>query len=94
MEQPLAESPISPTREERELQASRPYGTPLVDLKQMLEGDVPQHKMRCLFFVKEGIRKLSDLNTVIGNNTQFILIGGTLIARMSTFEQELVPQIR
>ena len=77
MEQPLAESPTSPTREERELQASRPYGTPLVDLRQMLEGDVPQDKMTCLFFVKEGIRKLSDLNTVIGNNTQFILIGGT-----------------
>ena len=53
--------------------ASEPsYGTPLVDLKQMLEGDVPQDKMTCLFLVKEGIRKLSDLNTVIGNNTQFI----------------------
>ena len=77
MEQPLAESPTSPTREERELQASRSYGMPLVDLKQMLEGDVPQDKMTCLFFVKEDIRKLSDLNTVIGNTTQFILIGGT-----------------
>ena len=65
MEQPLAESPTSPTREERELQVSRPYGTPLVDLKQMLEGDVLQDKMTCLFFVKEGIRKLSDLNMVI-----------------------------
>ena len=72
MKQPLADSATSPTREERELQASRPYGTPLVDLKQMLEGDVPQDKMTCLLFVKEGIRKLSDLNTVIGNNTQFI----------------------
>ena len=67
---------------------------PLVDLKQMLEGDIPQDKMTCLFFVKEGIRKLSDLNTVIGNNTQFILIGGTLIARMSLFKQELGPRIR
>ena len=94
MEQPLAESPTSPTREERELQSSRPYGTPLVDLKQMLEGDVPQDKMTCLYFVKEGIRKLSDLNTVIGNNTQFILIGGTLIARTSSFKQELGPRIR
>ena len=56
---------------------------PKVDLKQMLDGDVPQNKMTCLFFVKEGIRKLSDLNTVIGNNTQFILIYGTLIARTS-----------
>ena len=67
---------------------------PLVDLKQMLEGDIPQDKMTCLFFVMEGIRKLSDLNTVIGNNTQFILIGGTLIARTSLFKQELGPQIR
>ena len=72
MEQPLAVPPTSPTREEREPQASHPYGTPLVDLRQMLEGDVPQNKMTCLFFVKEGIRKLSDLNTVIGNDTQFI----------------------
>ena len=86
MEQPLAESPTSPTREKRELQASRPYGTPLVDLKQLLEGDVPQDKMTCLFFAKEGIRKLSDLNTVIGINTQFILICGTLISRTSSFE--------
>ena len=46
MEQPLAESP---TRDERELQASCPYGTPLVDLRHMLEGDVPQDKMTCLF---------------------------------------------
>ena len=28
-------------------------------------------------FVNEGIRKLSDLNTVRGNNTRFILIGDT-----------------
>ena len=49
MEQPLAESPASPAREERELQASRPYGMPLVDLRQMLEGYVPQDKMTCLF---------------------------------------------
>ena len=27
-------------------------------------------------FIKEGIKKLNDLNMVIGNNTQFILIGG------------------
>ena len=91
MEQALAESPTSPTREERELQASHPYGMPLVDLKQMLEGDIPQDKMTCLFFVKEGIRKLNDLNTVIGNNTQFILICGILIARTSSFELELGP---
>ena len=49
MEQPLAESPTSPTREVRELQVSFPYGTPQVDLRQMLEGDVPQDKMTCLF---------------------------------------------
>ena len=53
MEQPLAISPTSPTREERELQASRPYGTPLVDLKQLLEGDVPQDKMTCLIFIEK-----------------------------------------
>ena len=45
MEQPLAMPPTSPTREEREPQASRPYGMPLVDLRQMLEGDVPQDKI-------------------------------------------------
>ena len=63
MEQPLAVPPTSPTREERDPQVSRPYGVPLVDLRQMLEGDEPQDKMTCLFFVKEGIRKRSDLNT-------------------------------
>ena len=62
--------------------------------KQMLEGDIPQDRMTCLFFVKEVIRKLSDLNPVIGNNTKFILIGVTLIARTSSFEQELGPRIR
>ena len=49
MEQPIAVPPTSPIREEREPQASRPYGMPLVDLRQMLEGDVPQDKMTCLF---------------------------------------------
>ena len=49
MEQPLAKSLTFPTRVERELQASGPYGTPLGDLRQMLEGDVPQDKMTCLF---------------------------------------------
>ena len=42
----------------------------------------------------EGIRKLSDLNTVRGNNTRFISLRWYLVARMSSFEQELVPQIR
>ena len=50
MEQPLAESPTTPTREERELQASRRYGTPQVDLRQMLEGDVPQDTMTMCYF--------------------------------------------
>ena len=40
-------------------------------------------------FVKEGIRKLSDLNTVRGNNTSFILIRWHLVARMSLFKLEL-----
>ena len=57
MEQPLAESPTSPTREERELQANRPYGMALEDLKQMLEGDIPQDKMTCLFFCKGKYQK-------------------------------------
>ena len=91
MEQPLAISPTSPTGEERELQASHPYGTPLVDLKHMLEGDVPQDKMTSLFFIKKGIRKLSDLNTVIGNNTIYFNMWH-LFARTSSVEQELEPQ--
>ena len=49
MEQPLAVPPTSPTREEREPQASRPYGMPLVDLRHMLEGDVAQDEMTRLF---------------------------------------------
>ena len=91
MEQPLTVPSTSPTREERERQASRPYGMPLVYLRQMLEGDVPQDKMTCLFFVKEGIRKLSDLNTVIGNNTIYFN-RWRLFARTSSVEQELEPQ--
>ena len=45
-------------------------------------------------FVKEGIRKLSDLNTVIGNDTRFILIRWNLVARTGSVEPELVPQMR
>ena len=48
-EQPLADSPTASTGEARELQVSRPYGTPQVDLRQMLEGDVPQDQMTCYF---------------------------------------------
>ena len=55
----------------------------------MLEGDVPQDKMTCLFFVKEGIRKLSDLNTVIGNNTLFILIGGVCLQERARLSRNL-----
>ena len=91
MEQPLAVPLTSPTREEREPQASRPYGTPLVGLRQMLEGDVPQVKMTCLFFAKEGISKLSDLNTVIRKNTIYFN-RWHLFARTSSVEQELEPQ--
>ena len=47
--------------------------------------------MTCLFFVKEGIRKLSDLNTVIGNNTIYFNTWH-LFARTSSVEQELEPQ--
>ena len=61
MEQPLAESP---TREGKRTAVSHPYGTPQVDLRHMLEGGVPQDQMTVFIFVKEGIRKLSDLNMV------------------------------
>ena len=57
----------------------------------MLEGDIPEDKMPCSFFVKEGIRKLSDLNTVIGNNTIYFN-RWRLFARTSSVEQELEPQ--
>ena len=40
-------------------------------------------------FVKEGIRKLSDLNTVRGNDTRFILIRWHLVARMDSVSQNL-----
>ena len=56
MEQPLAVPPTSPTREEREPQASRPYGMPLVDLRHMLEGDIPQDK-RHIYFCKGSYQK-------------------------------------
>ena len=42
-------------------------------------------------FVKEGIRKLSDLNTVIGNNTIYFN-RFRLFARTSLVKQELEPQ--
>ena len=45
-------------------------------------------------FVKECIRKLSDLNTGRGNNTRFILLRWHIVPRTSSFEQDLVPQIR
>ena len=44
-------------------------------------------------FVKEGIRKLSDLNTVIGNSTRFILMGGVCLQERAQLSmQELEPQ--
>ena len=55
------------------------------------EGDVPQDKITCLFFVKEGIRKLNDLNTVIINNTIYFN-RWRLFARTNSVEQELEPQ--
>ena len=42
-------------------------------------------------FAKEGIRKLSDLNTVTENNTRFILIRWHLVAKTGSVEPELVP---
>ena len=57
----------------------------------MLEGDIPQDKMTCLVFVKEGIRKLSDVNAVLGNNTIYFN-RWYLFARTSSVERELDPQ--
>ena len=42
-------------------------------------------------FIKEGIRKLSDFNTVIGNNTIYFN-RWRLFAWTSSVEQELEPQ--
>ena len=89
MEQILAESPTSPTREERELQASCPYGMPLVDLRHMLRGRRTTGSDDMFIFVKEGIKKLSDLNTVRGNNTRFILIGGNLWQGLAQLSRNL-----
>ena len=50
MEQPLSESP---TREGKRTAANRPYGTPQVDLRHMLQGDVPQDVDEMLFKVSE-----------------------------------------
>ena len=57
----------------------------------MLEGDIPQDKMTCLFFCKGRYQKMSDLSTVIGNNTIY-LNRWHLFTRMSSVEQELEPQ--
>ena len=45
-------------------------------------------------FLKEGIRKLSELNTVRGNNTRFILLRWHLVARTGSVEPEIAPQTR
>ena len=83
MEQPLAESL---TREGKRTAGSCPCGTPQVDLRHMLEGDVPQDQMT-VFIFRGGIRKLSYLNMVIGNNTNVYLIRCHLEARTSSIEQ-------
>ena len=56
MEQPQTESP---TREEKRTAASRPYGTPQVDLRHMLEGDVPHDVDRCCLRYQK-LRDLTD----------------------------------
>ena len=43
-------------------------------------------------FVKEGVRKLSDLNTIRGNNALFILLGGTRWQGLAQLEEGLEPQ--
>ena len=41
-------------------------------------------------FVKEGIKKLRDLNTVIGNNTRFIIIGGVCLQGRAQWSRNLI----
>ena len=50
IQQPLAEFP---NREGKRTAASRPYGTPQVDLRHMLEGDVSQDVDEMLFNVSK-----------------------------------------
>ena len=40
-------------------------------------------------FVKEGISKLSDLSTVIVNNTRFILTGGIYLQERARLSRDL-----
>ena len=88
MEQPPAESP---TREGKRTAVSRPYGTPQVDLRHMLEGDVPQDQMT-VFIFSIGIRKLSDLNTVTKGIHNIFSKGGTRWQGPAQLSRELVPQ--
>ena len=75
MEQPPAISPTSPTREERTASEPSLWHAPRRP-QANVRGGRTTGSDDMFIFVKEGIRKLSDLNTVMGNNTQFILIGG------------------
>ena len=48
--------------------------------------------MMVFIFSEVGTRKLSELNTVIKNNTKVYLIERRQVARASSIEQGLVPQ--
>ena len=91
MEQPLAESP---TREGKRT-ANEPslWHTPSRP-QANVSGRCTTGLDAMFIFVNEGIRKLSDLNTVRGNNTKFILIRWHLVARTGSVESELAPQTR
>ena len=67
MEQPVAESP---TREGKRTATSHPYGTPQVDLRHMLEGNIPQDIDEMLF---RGIRKLTDPTQCQKEYTMFLI---------------------
>ena len=91
MEQPLAESP---TREGRRTASESSLWHTPSEPQAYVRGRCTTASDDMFIFVKEGIRKLSDLNTVRGNNTRFILLRWHLVARTSSVEQELAPQIR
>ena len=91
MEQPLAESL---TREGKRTASELSLWHTLSRPQAYVRGRCTTGLDDMFIFVKEGIRKLSDLNTVRGNNTRFILIRWLLVARTGSVESELVPQTR
>ena len=91
MEQPLAESP---TREGKRTTTEPSIWHAPSRPQAYVRGRCTTESDDMFILVKEGIRKLCDLNTVRGNNTQYILLRRHLVARTSSVEQEFAPQIR